>query len=88
VTSDEVQKAREVRDAEKKSPGIVKKTIKEALDEGREPTKAEVKRAVKETLGKSAPPPRGAPVIDKRVSDVISVLVGLPSPATVVKSLR
>jgi hypothetical protein len=63
VTPDEVSKAREVRDAEKKSPGVVKKTIKKALDEGREPTKAEVKRAVKETLGKSAPPPRGAPAI-------------------------
>ena len=42
-----IHEAREIRDAEKADPGIVRRTLDEALDEGEEPTRAKVKRAVK-----------------------------------------
>lgn len=42
-----VHEARELRDAEESDPGIVRRTLDEALDAGEEPTRAKVKRAVK-----------------------------------------
>lgn len=46
ITSKEIHEARQVRDAEKADPGVVERTIDEALERGEEPTKAMVKRAV------------------------------------------
>src|SRR5262245_12197403 len=46
LTSKQVHEARAVRDAEKKNPGVVRKTIVERLRAGKEPTRADVKRAV------------------------------------------
>lgn len=46
ITSKEIHEARQVRDAEKADPGVVQRTIDEALERGEEPTKAMVKRAV------------------------------------------
>jgi hypothetical protein len=88
IDSNDLSDACEVRDAEKKSPGIVKKTVKKALEEGREPTKAEVKRAVKEALGKSTSPARDAAALNDRVSKAILALAGLPPPESVIKGLR
>lgn len=42
-----IHEAREIRDAEKVDPGIIRRTLDEALDAGEEPTRAKVKRAVK-----------------------------------------
>jgi hypothetical protein len=51
----QVHEARKVRDAEKREPGVVRNTVEAKLHEGKEPTRAEVKRAVDGVL---EPPPR------------------------------
>ena len=43
----QIYEAREIRDAEEKDPGIVARTLDEAIERGEEPTRAKVKRAVK-----------------------------------------
>lgn len=55
---DVIHEAREIRDAEKADPGIVRRTLDEALDAGEEPTRAKVRRAVK-AKGKRTRRPRG-----------------------------
>lgn len=50
LTRKEIHEARIIRDAEEADPGIVKRTIEEAVEAGEEPTRALVKRA---TLAKS-----------------------------------
>jgi len=47
LTHVQIQQAREIRDAEVEDPGIVRRTLDEALDAGEEPTRTKVKRAVK-----------------------------------------
>jgi hypothetical protein len=47
LTSKEVHEARQVRDAEAREPGLVRKTVDAKLAAGEEPTRADVKRAVK-----------------------------------------
>jgi hypothetical protein len=47
LTRKQIHEARAVRDAEKRAPGIVKKTLAAKLEAGEEPTRADVKRAVK-----------------------------------------
>lgn len=49
----EIYRAREIRDAEKVEPGIVRRVLDEALDAGEEPTKAKVQRAVRSAAKKS-----------------------------------
>ncbi|MGR1582439.1 hypothetical protein ACSSNL_13355 [Thalassobius sp. S69A] len=43
---DEIHAARKIRDAEKAQPGIVKQTLDRAIEERREPTRAELQRSV------------------------------------------
>lgn len=45
-TKQKLAEARAIRDAEARDPGIVEKTLNDALARGDEPTRAEVKRAV------------------------------------------
>jgi hypothetical protein len=47
LTRKQVHEARIVRDAEKAKPGIVRKTVEAKLEANEEPTRADVKRAVK-----------------------------------------
>lgn len=56
IAPDQLHEARAIRDAEKSNPGIIRKTLDSALNHGDEPTKAAVRRAVNETLGKKAKP--------------------------------
>lgn len=42
-----LHEARQVRDAEQATPGIVRRVLDEALDAGEEPTRAKVRRAIK-----------------------------------------
>lgn len=42
----EIHEARQIRDAERDDPGIVRRTVDSLLDAGEEPTKAAVKRAI------------------------------------------
>lgn len=46
LSSKAIHEARIIRDAEQSDPGIVRRTLDEALDAGEEPTRAKVKRAV------------------------------------------
>ena len=46
LTRKAIHEARKIRDAEKQEPGIVARVIKEAVDSGKEPTRALVKRAI------------------------------------------
>lgn len=43
----ELHEAREIRDAEEADPGIVRRTLNDAIESGEEPTRAKVKRAVR-----------------------------------------
>ena len=45
-----MHQARLVRDAEKAKPGIVRKTVEDRLEGKQEPTRADVKRAVQDTV--------------------------------------
>ena len=49
LTKKEVFAARQVRDAEKQKPGVVRKMLDKQLEDGEEPTRADVKRAVSES---------------------------------------
>lgn len=42
----DIHEARQIRDAEEAQPGIVRQTLDEALEAGKEPTRASVRRAV------------------------------------------
>jgi hypothetical protein len=48
LTSKQVHEARAVRDAEKKKPGIVRSTVDKKMEAKESPTKADVKRAIKQ----------------------------------------
>ncbi|MEM1345631.1 MAG: hypothetical protein AAGI34_13775 [Pseudomonadota bacterium] len=50
LTRKQVHDARQVRDAERTQPGLVRGTLDRALDEGREPTRAELQRSVIEAV--------------------------------------
>jgi hypothetical protein len=49
LTSKQIHEARQVRDAEKREPGVIKRTLDAKLDAGEEPTRADVKRAVRQS---------------------------------------
>lgn len=46
LTKQEIHEARIIRDAEEAEPGVVRRTLDDALNAGEEPTKAKVRRAV------------------------------------------
>jgi hypothetical protein len=73
LTRKQVYEARAVRDAEKKHPGIVRKNIEDKLKTGREPTRADIKRAI-------APAPASAPA-QTHEPDNRSVLAPKPTPS-------
>lgn len=52
LTAKDIHEARQIRDAERADPGIVRRVLDERLDAGQEPTKASVRRA---TNQRSAP---------------------------------
>jgi hypothetical protein len=47
---DQIYQARQIRDAEKIDPGIVRRTLDEALASGQEPTKAKVRAKVRQAI--------------------------------------
>jgi hypothetical protein len=54
----EIHEARELRDAEAADPGIVRRTVEEAVTAGKGPTKAKVRRAVKKVTARSKSKPK------------------------------
>lgn len=47
LTAKQIHEAREIRDAEKQSPGIIKRALEAMQEAGEEPTRAKIKRVVK-----------------------------------------
>lgn len=58
LTRKRVHEARLVRDAEKAKPGLIERTINDKLSAGEAPTRAQVKRAVREALTPPKPEPK------------------------------
>ena len=61
LTRKDIHEARIIRDAEKADPGIVRRTLDEAIEAGEEPTRTKVKRAVKAKSKRSRGPRFQAP---------------------------
>lgn len=83
----DIHEARQIRDAEVKEPGVVRRALDEALDAGEEPTKAKVRRAITRVLTEDEPPPRPRgrrETICIQVRETVAMLSGLPPPAEVV----
>jgi hypothetical protein len=55
LTSKQIHEARQVRDAEKREPGVIKNTLDAKLKAGKEPTRADVKRATKQKRATKSP---------------------------------
>lgn len=73
----DIHEAREVRDAEEAEPGIVRRTLDDAIDAGQEPTRAKVKRAVKaKSKRKRHPRPDRGPTDTQHDRD-LRMLVGV-----------
>jgi hypothetical protein len=56
LTRKQVHQARQIRDAEKKKPGAIRKMLDEKVEAGEEPTRADVKRTVKSVINPDAKP--------------------------------
>lgn len=48
VSRKDIHEARQIRDAEKANPGVVRRTLNDRLDKGQEPTKAALREAIVE----------------------------------------
>lgn len=59
MTTKVIHEARIIRDAEEQDPGIVHRTVEEALDAGEEPTRAKVRRAVRAKAKRATRRPNG-----------------------------
>ena len=57
LTRKQVHEARQIRDAEKKNPGAIKKAIDQKVAAGKEPTRADVKRATRPSQTIKPKPP-------------------------------
>jgi len=90
LTRKEIHEARIIRDAEVSEPGIVRRTIDDAIAAGKEPSKAKVRRAALQAARphKAAParadnaprpPRRGKERICQIVVEALSALSGLPT---------
>ncbi len=89
----EVHEARQIRDAEKAQPGIVSKTVNEALAHGEQPTRAKIKKAAHAVVKAKKPKNEPAPVKTKagptkalrgQVVKAITVLSSFPTPVEAV----
>lgn len=87
-----IHEARIIRDAEKAEPGIVKRTIEEAILRKEEPTKAIIRRAtlrtVRDEAPSSSPPPRGNAAVHQYLKDALIHLSVLPSPHRALEIVR
>jgi len=74
LTSKQVHEARNVRDAENAKPGVIRKVLDKQLEDGEEPTRAVVKRAIKDTIKKPSKPrkPRER-TIDNRDEQIVAM---------------
>jgi hypothetical protein len=77
LTHKQIHEARHIRDAEKREPGIVKKSLQAKLKSKKGPSRADVKRAVQPTKPKQ---PRATPILDK-ARDIVRPFVEAGRPA-------
>ncbi len=47
----DIHEARKIRDAETRDPGIIRRALDEQLNQGKEPTKAALRRAISDRAG-------------------------------------
>ena len=59
MTDTQIHEARKIRDAEKADPGIIHRTLTEAIESGEEPTRAKVKKAIAKGSFKASLSDRG-----------------------------
>jgi hypothetical protein len=76
LTSKQVHQARKIRDAEKAKPGLIRKVLDEKLAAGEEPSRAQVQRAVKETVSPNTDGLDAATVIKQ----LTKMVAAIPSP--------
>lgn len=91
LSDKQVHEARAVRDAEKASPGVVRRAIDRAIAAGKAPTRAHIARSIRERALDAIRPPqprRGREAIRTRVSDAIGMLAGLPDAREVAAYFR
>lgn len=91
ISRKEIHEARMIRDAEEASPGVVHRTVDEALEAGEEPTKAKIRRAVLTIVKPTAAAPRLASGLDAicgRVREAFSTLAGLPPAIELARHYR
>jgi hypothetical protein len=62
----EIHEARTIRDAERRDPGVVRRTVDAAVAAGKEPTKARIRKAIAK-----APPARGKVAVRQSVKDAV-----------------
>ncbi len=74
VTPSDLHEARQIRDAEEADPGIVKRTLDDAIESGEEPTRAKLKRAVKGKIKRHARPQFDNPVESQHDRDLRMLL--------------
>lgn len=94
----DIHEARIIRDAERADPGIVSRTVSEAIGAGEEPTRAKVRRAAQQAASgerstRQMPKPRGETHrinadIWRRLRDALDLLCGLPRPDEVAQIAR
>lgn len=82
----EIHQARQVRDAETRAPGLIRKTLDAKLEAGEEPRRADVKRAVKDINAAQFASPRGtaAPVSNGHDTSIYAQADPEPTPLTVI----
>lgn len=88
----DIHEARIIRDAEEADPGIVKRTIEDAISRKEEPTKAIIRRATLRTIREEAPsaspPPRGNAAVHQYLKDALIHLAVLPPPHRALEIVR
>jgi hypothetical protein len=91
LTRKQVYEARQIRDAEGRDPGVIKRTLDDAVSSGVEPTKSIARRAVLQVVRPqrepAAQPSRGREAIGLRVRESVINLCGLPPAAEIAKYL-
>jgi hypothetical protein len=85
LTYKQVHEARAIRDAEKERPGMIKKVLDERLQAGEEPTRADVKRAVrgKTTKPANTKPKRSVAPTLKKARAIVRPIIASGDPVHV-----
>ena len=75
ITKKEVHEARQIRNAEKAKPGLIRKMLDKQLEDGEEPTRADVRRVIKNAtpLEKKTPRTHRAPQTHYTETEIVAL---------------